>query len=251
MKHQTKLVILRPLLLAFLLLASYALSAVQPQAYYKDERAEEVSAYFSSTALEDSILSVWKEQVNNHTYTVVVDPGHGGIDSGSMGNGCIEKEITLAIALRLGAYLQAQGVHVVYTRQDDSALAENEADDLYERTRISNANDADAFVSIHLNSSDEEAAGFEVWTSFSDAASYALAQRVHAALNSLRYTSDREVRDQDEYPLYTLQYNEAPSVLLELGFITDADDMRALADDAFQQQLAQAIGEAIIQYLEG
>ena len=114
---------------------------------------------------------------------------------------------------------------------------------------ISNDAQADAFISIHLNSSEYIASGFEVWSSFSDTRSYSLAQTLNDTLSTLNYTEAREMRDQDESNLLMLALNEAPSVLLELGFITSAEDMRVLADAAFQRELTDQLADTIHAYV--
>lgn len=181
--------------------------------------------------------------------TVVIDPGHGGVDGGSIGSGYTEKDITLQIALQLGAALEQRGCTVIYTRSTDTALSERVSEDLFQRVMISNDAQADAFISIHLNSSEYISSGFEVWSSFSDTRSYSLAQTLNDTLSALNYTEAREMRDQDESNLLVLALNEAPSVLLELGFITSAEDMRVLADAAFQRELTDQLADTIHAYV--
>lgn len=181
--------------------------------------------------------------------TVVIDPGHGGVDGGSIGSGYTEKDITLQIALQLGAALEQRGCTVIYTRSTDTALSELVSEDLFQRVMISNDAQADAFISIHLNSSEFIASGFEVWSPFSDTRSYSLAQALNDTLSALNYTEAREMRDQDESNMLVLALNEAPSVLLELGFITSAEDMRILADAAFQRELTDQLADTIYAYV--
>lgn len=80
-------------------------------------------------------------------WVIVIDPGHGGRDPGASGSFSREKDITLAIALKTGEYLQnnIKNVNVIYTRKDDSTI------DLRERPKIANKNNADLFISIHAN----------------------------------------------------------------------------------------------------
>jgi len=92
--------------------------------------------------------------------TVVIDAGHGGKDSGCRGSIVNEKYVALAIAKKLGNYIQANysGVKVVYTRDSDKFV------ELYERARIANREKADLFVSIHCNSSTPSAYGTETYS---------------------------------------------------------------------------------------
>lgn len=211
-----------------------------------------VSALFlpqeqAAAATTTDLLPAAEAQIERPT--VVIDPGHGGVDGGSIGSGYTEKEITLEIALQLGAALEQRGCTVIYTRSTDTALSELVSEDLFQRVMISNDAQADAFVSIHLNASEYIASGFEVWSSFSDTRSYSLAQALNDTLSALNYTEAREMRDQDESNLLVLALNEAPSVLLELGFITSADDMRILADTAFQRELTSQLANTIQAYV--
>ena len=88
-----------------------------------------------------------------------------------------------------------------------------------------------------------------MWSSFSDTRSYSLAQALNDTLSALNYTEAREMRYQDESNLLVLALNEAPSVLLELGFITSAEDMRILADAAFQRELTDQLADTIYAYV--
>ncbi len=85
-------------------------------------------------------------------WVIVIDPGHGGSDSGAIGPSSKEKDITLAVSLLTGYYLEKnlENVEVVYTRDDDSSV------DLLERPKIANRNNADLFISIHANSVDDK-----------------------------------------------------------------------------------------------
>ena len=74
---------------------------------------------------------------------MVIDPGHGDVDGGSIGRGYTEKDITLQIALQLGAALEQRGCTVIYTRSTDTALSELVSEDLFQRVMISNDAQAD------------------------------------------------------------------------------------------------------------
>ena len=93
-----------------------------------------------------------------HLNTVVIDPGHGGKDPGSIGTDTNEKDVVLAIALKLGNYIETKlpDVKVIYTRKTDEFIP------LYKRAEIANSNKADLFISIHANGlSSKEAEGTE------------------------------------------------------------------------------------------
>lgn len=83
--------------------------------------------------------------------TIVIDPGHGGIDAGCTSNGVMEKDVVLSIALKLGKYIKENldGVEVIYTRKTDKFVK------LYKRAEIANKNNADVFISLHANAAHE------------------------------------------------------------------------------------------------
>lgn len=108
-------------------------------------------------------IGIWNASSQTNTYsikTVVIDAGHGGKDPGAVGKNSYEKNITLAIALKTGAYIQKNipGVKVVYTRSTDVFV------ELYRRAEIANEINADLFISIHVNSSTNvDASGTDTW----------------------------------------------------------------------------------------
>lgn len=108
-------------------------------------------------------IGIWNVSSQTNAYsikTVVIDAGHGGKDPGAVGKNSYEKNITLAIALKTGAYIQKNipGVKVVYTRSTDVFV------ELYRRAEIANEINADLFISIHVNSSTNvDASGTDTW----------------------------------------------------------------------------------------
>lgn len=199
---------------------------------------------------DSAMLINFKEQSKNSIGTVILDPGHGGNDGGSIGNGFIEKEITLSITKKIGKYLDEKNIEVIYTRDSDAVYSNDIETELSHRVNISNQNDCDAFISIHLNSSEENVSGFEIWSSFSDLPSYSLAQMIHTSLLEVNYTNPRELKNQDDSNLYVLNFNAAPSVLIELGFITSQRDMSFLGNEQTQEIIAKKIASSIIEYIQ-
>lgn len=181
--------------------------------------------------------------------TVVIDAGHGGYDSGGVSqDDAYEKNITLAISLKVGSLLQQQNIDVVYTRDSDAVswLSDNKKD-LQARVDIANAYDADYFVSIHTNSSDnfnDGAYGFEFYYDGSNTIIENTLQQLSSALTSLDYTQDRGIKENDE--LYVIKHNSCATMLLELGFLSDSDDAAYLVSDDGQNNIAQAIASSII-----
>jgi N-acetylmuramoyl-L-alanine amidase len=222
--------------------------------------------------------------------TIVLDPGHGGGESGAVSTGgLVEKDLTLEIARKLRSrLLQRMPVRVVLTRDDDSLLP------LETRSAMANQNKADLFVSIHLNSvrgpsahgaetyflsleaSDQRAASSaEEENATSRAAAppptrpdddplydlelilWDLAQNHHLAesqrvakiiqeeLNDALKLRDRGVK---QAPFKVLMGAAMPAVLVELGFISNPDEEAKLSDPSYQDQLVEALTQAISRY---
>lgn len=204
-------------------------------------------------ASEEYMITLQAKETNmkETNYVVVIDPGHGGYDGGSMGNGLIEKDITLQLAKRVGEILEDKSITVIYTRDDDEWYWTNDnEEDLAYRVATSKENNANLFLSIHLNSSEPAISGFEIWTSFESEQSYQFASIIQKNLNRLAYTNDRGLKNQDAESLYVLRNNHAPSVLIELGFITSNKDMEYISTDEGKQHIANAIADAITEAIE-
>ena len=214
---------------------------------------------------------------------IVLDPGHGGKDPGAIGMGGVaEKDIVLSVAKRLAVKLRKEmGVEVVLTRTDDRFIA------LEDRTAIANAEDADLFISLHMNASPNRAArGVETYylDNTTDEASIRLAARenstsrknvsdlqfilsdmtqnlkledsvtlAHRLQSSMVSTIGghmREVKDLGvkKALFYVLVGARMPSVLVEMFFITHSEEGRAMSQSKLQDAMADALYDGIHQY---
>jgi N-acetylmuramoyl-L-alanine amidase len=164
---------------------------------------------------------------------VVVDPGHGGIDRGDRGpNGSYEADICWELARLIAERLIELGSRVRFTR--------TEAEDPDVTTRASRANDmnADLFLSLHLNSNQEQAAaGASTYYFPRSTTGEALAEAIQQRLSSLGVADCRS--HARSYPI--LRETRMPAVLLEPGFITNADDEKRLEDPDGRAEVADAI----------
>jgi N-acetylmuramoyl-L-alanine amidase len=213
---------------------------------------------------------------------IVVDAGHGGSEQGARGpGGALEKDVTLAVARRLKASLEARlGVRVILTRDADATMG------LDERAALANNNKADLFVSLHANASMRSgASGAEVFylslDEYGDAAqrvakgdseslpvfsggsrdielilwemaqaryiqqSGALARTVESSLREHVPMSARAIQ---QAPLRVLVGANMPAVLVEMGFMTNAAQEKQLTSDEFQNQVVQALVSAITRF---
>ncbi|BAK80714.1 N-acetylmuramoyl-L-alanine amidase family protein [Candidatus Arthromitus sp. SFB-rat-Yit] len=181
---------------------------------------------------------------------VVIDAGHGGFDTGSIGySKTKEKDITLSIALNLGEKLNEDGFIVYYTRDKDVSLGKNERDDLNVRIKMINSLKPDIFLSIHLNGSDYKSAkGIETYTRESDDKSYLLGESIQDELSSVEYTTDRGVKTTKDRKLAILDRTKHVGILLELGFITNKSDEEYLVSKSGQNTVIECILSGISTY---
>lgn len=176
--------------------------------------------------------------------TIMLDPGHGGSDSGALGlYGLIEKHLTLDIADRVSELLQAAGYSVLLTRTDDSTVQ------LSERSDMANASDIKLFASIHINAApNPNGNGIEVFYRGGDNESVLLAKEMQKELVSRLGATDRGVKDGSK--LWVIRKTKAPAVLIENLFLSNQQDAAKLFDESVHQTIAQAISDGILRYLE-
>ena len=216
---------------------------------------------------------------------IVIDPGHGGHDTGTIGpNGLLEKDLVLDVAKRLGKQLERLGAEVVYTRTDDTFIP------LETRTAIANQEQADLFVSIHANSSDDpDARGVETYylnfSSSPDALEVAarenavseksihelqdlvkkialkekieesreFAADVQRALHSGLAAKSPGIRDRGvkKAPFIVLIGANMPSILAEVSFVSNPGDERRLETPEYRQKIAESLYRGISKYVSG
>ncbi len=181
--------------------------------------------------------------------TIAIDPGHGGSDSGALGAYSKEKDVTLAISKKVASLLSAAGANVVMTRTTDVdvyAPYDGAVEELQARCNIANAAKADVFVCIHIDSFDSPSAGgVTAYYNSKTPYDYGLANYIH--LQNMKATNfpDRGVKTAN---FYVLLHTNMPATLLELGFISNPDEERALNSDAQQQNFAESIVKGLADY---
>ncbi|MGV8981338.1 N-acetylmuramoyl-L-alanine amidase [Clostridium sp.] len=188
------------------------------------------------------------KEVTQKKYKVVLDAGHGGYDSGAIGpTGLKEKDVTLAITLKVGKILTKNGVETIYTRTTDKITwSTNEAQNLQDRCDISNKAKPNYFVSIHANSAIEAASGIETYSYGGDVAAAKLAQTVQTELIKATGRKDRGIRTAN---FYVLKNMNATAILVETSFISNTEEEKLLASDEYQTKLANAISTGILKSL--
>jgi len=198
---------------------------------------------------------------------VVIDPGHGGENTGTRGraSGIHEKKMVLDISFRVERMLREQGVEVVLTRRSDVFV------ELIDRAAIANRARADAFVSIHLNwVADSSVNGIETFFlprvgqpsavrassrfdngqrfagNENDGANELLSQHVHRGLLAATGAADRRVR---EARFAVLRDARIPATLVECGYMSNAAEERKILTEEYRERMARGIANGIISYL--
>lgn len=173
---------------------------------------------------------------------VIIDPGHGGYDSGTIGaNGTLEKKATLKTAKLVYDQLKKAGVNVSLTRNDDTYIS------LSSRVGIAERNNAAAFVSIHYNSSIIQSAKGITTFYHRSSKDKKLATILHQEL--IRHSALRN-RGVQYGNYYVLRENSRPSALLELGFLSNAREEWIINTKAYQEQVSKAISKGIVKYIK-
>ena len=178
--------------------------------------------------------------------TIVVDPGHGGSDPGAIGiTGLQEKIVNLAVGQTLVNMLKDAGAKVLVTRSGDQSVSNQQ------RVDLANDAKADLFISIHANAfSNPESNGTETHycgKNSSATASKYLAQQLQRELLPALGLRDRGVKANS---FFVLTRTEMPAALVELGFLTNADEEKLLSEKKTQQAAAEALFRGIEAYLQ-
>jgi N-acetylmuramoyl-L-alanine amidase len=181
-------------------------------------------------------------------FKIVIDAGHGGIHTGCRARGGYhEKEVTLDVSLRLQPLLEEMGAEVVMTRTEDAHFSEDIDTDLMRRVQLSDRARPDLFLSIHCNwAANPEVRGFEVYVSRDAKADRGESRRAAAEIRSaFRSGLDTEDRGIKEAGFKVVRHTDAPAVLVELDFISNAATSRQYADPDHRQHVAQLLADAV------
>ncbi len=184
-------------------------------------------------------------------WVICVDAGHGGYDGGAQArdSGVWEKEINLDVALRTAQALRSEGAQTVLTRTEDVELAE--AGKLRKRrdlqARVDAAASADVFLSIHMNEYRARTeSGPQVFYRAGQEDSRLLAGALQAAM--IARLQPRREREAHTGEYYLLEHLSIPAVLVECGFLSNAEEESKLLDAAYREQVAQAVCEGVCEY---
>ena len=186
---------------------------------------------------------------------VVIDSGHGGSDPGKVGiNEVLEKDINLKISKQVEKELKNKGYQVVMTREKDQMLAgetsgNSKIQDMKARVDLINEKAPGLAVSIHQNSyPSSDVHGAQVFYPQGSEKSKQLADHIQSALiKGLDPNNHREAKANAEY--YLFRDNPYPIVIVECGFLSNPEELKALQDDGYQKKAVQCILDGIESYL--
>lgn len=184
--------------------------------------------------------------------TIVLDAGHGGKDKGATSGKIIESELNLIITKKLEKELTSRGATVYLTREDEKDLStttiNRKRSDLYNRAKYINKISPDMYISIHLNSSPSPSwRGLQIFYTDKNEENKEIAEIL---TNHLKNTipNTRNIKKDSSYYMY--KYIKSPGVLIEAGFISNANDNYLLRNEEYQNKLIVAISDGIEKYYQ-
>lgn len=222
-----------------------------------------ISAIFLIVILTLGLFIFKKSKIMPVTYlpiankVIAIDAGHGGVDPGAVSKrGIKEDEINLEIALKLKRLIEQSGGIVVMTRFEDEGLYTSEAktlrqmkrEDLSKRKEIVNESNSEIFISIHLNSFIRSTYyGAQTFYKKDSEEGEKLAIIIQNELrNILDKDNNRQPQDRDD--IYILNEVNIPSVLVECGFLSNANEEQLLTNESYQEKIAWSIYVGIMNY---
>ncbi|NPV91693.1 MAG: N-acetylmuramoyl-L-alanine amidase CwlD [Firmicutes bacterium] len=202
---------------------------------------------------EEEAVEAWSWTVAGRV--IVVDPGHGGVDPGAVsGSGTREKDLTLQVGQRLAHLLTEAGSNVIMTREKDEDLAdpgvkglmERKRQDLARRVACANMNQADFFISIHVNSFPASRWwGAQTFYLRSSEEGKKLAEFIQEELVKVSVENHRKAKGED---YYILEKAQVTAVNVEIGFMSNPVEEKMMKDPAYQDKLARAIYSGVVRY---
>ncbi|WP_146812753.1 SH3 domain-containing protein [Halobacillus faecis] len=210
----------------------YKISYNSKTAYVAGWIVEEVNHESVSTAPKTSNSLKGK--------TIMIDAGHGGRDPGAVGrSGSYEKTLTLDTAFILKSQLESNGAKVLMTRTNDEYIS------LSIRSFHSNRSNADAFISLHYNAAPVNVIASGLNSYYYSSKDKALADSLQASIVAHTGLRDRGTKKGN---FHVIRENNKPSVLLELGFLSDAREEQTVKTRSYQTKASQGITEGLIHY---
>ena len=219
----------------------------------------------SGLYFNNSNNSVYKTAINQNGTniirpTIVIDPGHGGIDGGAVGaNGIVEKDLNLDISLTVRDMLKVCGYNIVMTRTDDRSIHDSSAksihsqkvSDLHNRFDIIKSNPGAITVSIHQNIfTQSQYSGAQIFYSKNNPESKELADTLQKNFKDILQPDNERVPQVAGKNLYLLWNSQNPTILIECGFLSNPAEAQKLNTKAYRNKVAYTIVCGILNYVD-
>lgn len=217
------------------------------------------SSLFSSEGFSDAMVEKSDFEMDvlperEEGITVIIDAGHGGEDPGAVANGLLEKEINLLLSKKLESLFRPFDYNVVMTRSEDVLLYNSGEEDkkkqydLKNRVNIARSYENPVFVSIHMNKFYlSSSKGAQVFHS-DNLLSESLAESIQGSIKLLQIENNRKVKN-GASTVYLLEKLDCPAVLVECGFLSNADDAYCLSSEEYLNKLALLIYKGIVEWI--
>lgn len=195
------------------------------------------------------------DTVPSRNYTVVVDPGHGGSDPGSIGykTKIHEADLNLTLSLMLKDKLESAGINVIMTRKDNNALIEGSGkkwkkEDMQKRKELIKQYRPNMVISLHQNSyTNHSLRGAQV---FYDKTSDISKQIADFIQEQFKEGLDKSIKATSPGDYFMLKCTYAPSVIVECGFLSNAEDEKLLTTPEYQEKIVDCIYKGIVKFLQ-
>lgn len=222
----------------------------------KDQKQTETTA--SQNTQKQGMLTIYPDE-HETVATVMLDAGHGGFDGGNVaidpvtGEQILEKDITLKLTKMVEEKLKQSNpnLKVLMTRTSDETSADNEFDDLRWRVDQQQQYDVDYFISLHGNSfpDDESVTGYDFFVKSDDAPTIDMAKAIQSNLEKAGWSDFRGINHVDKSPLYVVSVSDRHAMLMEIGYMSNTEELAGMQDDATLEKIAEAIAAGISDYI--
>lgn len=201
-----------------------------------EAKAESVYAA-GNEQIQEKHLSNLKEE--NTNFTIVLDAGHGGNDSGTSAGKVTEKEVTFSVVQKMQKLLEEKGASVILTRDSDEYVS------LKNRVSLANQSAADLFVSIHCNYFEKDSSVYGLECYYAEASENGK-KYAENLIDGVKQNENIAVRSAKPGNYWVLKKTEMPSVLVELGYFSNSNECQKLVSTEYQEELAKELVEGIV-----
>lgn len=195
------------------------------------------------------IYFVQAKQEENKSFSIYLDPGHGGYDGGCYNGTILEKDITLKVCLNLAEKLRNSGYIVFLTREKDSAVRSKKSEDLYKRVEMINKSKTNIYLSIHVNSFPNSIVhGAQVFYNDKHINNKIIAETMMKNIKIIDESNQRKIHYISGK--YLVDNIQIPGCLIELGFLSNANDLNNLTSSEYLNDLSLLLLLGINEYFD-